>query len=76
MGRLGVDHSIEAEAQAQAICMQTKDYERAYAPSSKRRSRYSKEIKVKAILDGDSCSVGALVCGFSVRGAWPGLYRL
>jgi hypothetical protein len=27
---MGVDKSIEAEAQAQAICMQTKDYERAY----------------------------------------------
>jgi enoyl-CoA hydratase/carnithine racemase len=27
---LGIDDSIEAEAQAQAICMQTKDYERAY----------------------------------------------
>ena len=27
---LGIDESIEAEAQAQAICMQTKDYGRAY----------------------------------------------
>jgi enoyl-CoA hydratase/carnithine racemase len=27
---MGVDESIEAEAQAQAVCMQTKDYERAY----------------------------------------------
>jgi enoyl-CoA hydratase/carnithine racemase len=27
---MGVDDAIEAEAQAQAICMQTKDYERAY----------------------------------------------
>jgi enoyl-CoA hydratase/carnithine racemase len=27
---MGIDDSIEAEAQAQAICMQTKDYERAY----------------------------------------------
>jgi enoyl-CoA hydratase/carnithine racemase len=27
---MGVDESIEAEAQAQAMCMQTKDYERAY----------------------------------------------
>jgi len=26
----GIDEAIEAEAQAQAICMQTKDYERAY----------------------------------------------
>src|SRR3974390_2873573 len=29
-GSMGIDDSIEAEAQAQAICMQTKDYERAY----------------------------------------------
>jgi enoyl-CoA hydratase/carnithine racemase len=27
---MGFDEAIEAEAQAQAICMQTKDYERAY----------------------------------------------
>jgi enoyl-CoA hydratase/carnithine racemase len=27
---MGIDESIEAEAQAQAICMQTKDHERAY----------------------------------------------
>ena len=27
---MGVDESIEAEAQAQAICMQTADFERAY----------------------------------------------
>ncbi len=27
---MGVDEAIEAEAQAQAICMQTKDYARAY----------------------------------------------
>jgi enoyl-CoA hydratase/carnithine racemase len=27
---MGIDESIEAEAQAQAICMQTRDYERAY----------------------------------------------
>jgi enoyl-CoA hydratase/carnithine racemase len=27
---MGVDEAIEAEAQAQALCMQTKDYERAY----------------------------------------------
>ena len=27
---MGIDESIEAEAQAQAICMQTKDYGRAY----------------------------------------------
>ena len=27
---MGIDAAIEAEAQAQAICMQTKDFERAY----------------------------------------------
>jgi enoyl-CoA hydratase/carnithine racemase len=27
---MGIDEAIEAEAPAQAICMQTKDYERAY----------------------------------------------
>ena len=27
---MGIDESIEAEAQAQAICMQTLDYGRAY----------------------------------------------
>ena len=27
---MGIDQFIEAEAQAQAICMQTKDFERAY----------------------------------------------
>ena len=27
---MGLDEAIEAEAQAQAICMQTADFERAY----------------------------------------------
>jgi len=27
---MGTEEAIEAEAQAEAICMQTKDYERAY----------------------------------------------
>ena len=27
---MDIEEAIEAEAQAQAICMQTKDYERAY----------------------------------------------
>jgi enoyl-CoA hydratase/carnithine racemase len=27
---MGIDEAIEAEEQAQAICMQTADYERAY----------------------------------------------
>lgn len=38
---MGIDESIEAEAQAQAICMQTKDYERAYeAFVSKRKPAF------------------------------------
>ena len=27
---MGIDEAIEAEAQAQPICMQTRDFERAY----------------------------------------------
>jgi enoyl-CoA hydratase/carnithine racemase len=27
---MGIDEAVEAEAQAQAICMQTRDFERAY----------------------------------------------
>ena len=27
---MGIDEAIEAEAQAQAICMQTEDFKRAY----------------------------------------------
>jgi enoyl-CoA hydratase/carnithine racemase len=35
---MGIDEAIEAEAQAQAICMQTEDYGRAYeAFAAKRR---------------------------------------
>jgi len=30
---MGLDQAIEAEAQAQAICMQTRDFERAYRAS-------------------------------------------
>jgi enoyl-CoA hydratase/carnithine racemase len=41
---MGIDESIEAEAQAQAICMQTKDYERAYEAFVK---------KEKPIFQGD-----------------------
>ncbi|MDH4108706.1 MAG: enoyl-CoA hydratase family protein [Gammaproteobacteria bacterium] len=38
---MGIDDSIEAEAQAQAICMQTRDYERAYlAFVSKQRPKF------------------------------------
>jgi len=39
---MGIDEAIEAEAQAQAICMQTKDYERAYlAFVGKERPRFA-----------------------------------
>ncbi len=41
---MGIDESIEAEAQAQAICMQTKDYERAYEAFVK---------KSKPVFEGD-----------------------
>ncbi|HWP25479.1 MAG TPA: enoyl-CoA hydratase family protein [Xanthobacteraceae bacterium] len=41
---MGIDESIEAEAQAQAICMQTKDYERAYEAFVK---------KTKPVFDGN-----------------------
>jgi enoyl-CoA hydratase/carnithine racemase len=38
---MGIDESIEIEAEAQAICMQTKDYERAYeAFVAKRRPSF------------------------------------
>ena len=35
---MGVDEAIEAEAQAQAICMQTMDFERAYEAFAARRA--------------------------------------
>lgn len=34
---MGIDEAIEAEAQAQAICMQTKDFERAYDAFTNKR---------------------------------------
>jgi enoyl-CoA hydratase/carnithine racemase len=34
---MGIDEAIEAEAQAQAICMQTKDYGRAYRAFAEKR---------------------------------------
>jgi len=38
---MSVDEAIEAEAQAQAICMQTRDFERAYrAFAEKRRPEF------------------------------------
>jgi hypothetical protein len=41
---MGVDESIEAEAQAQAICMQTRDYGRAYRAFA---------AKQKPVFEGD-----------------------
>jgi enoyl-CoA hydratase/carnithine racemase len=41
---MGIDEAIEAEAQAQAICMQTKDFERAYQAFI---------VKEKPIFQGD-----------------------
>jgi enoyl-CoA hydratase/carnithine racemase len=39
---MGVDEAIEAEAQAQAICMQTEDFKRAYeAFVSKQKPRFA-----------------------------------
>jgi enoyl-CoA hydratase/carnithine racemase len=38
---MGVDEAIEAEAQAQAICMMTQDFQRAYqAFVSKQRPQF------------------------------------
>jgi enoyl-CoA hydratase/carnithine racemase len=34
---MGIDEAIEAEAQAQALCMQTRDFERAYEAFVNRR---------------------------------------
>ena len=34
---MSVDAAIEAEAQAQAICMQTRDFERAYRAFAEKR---------------------------------------
>ena len=38
---MGIEEAIEAEAQAQAICMQTKDYERAYDAFVRKRNQNS-----------------------------------
>jgi len=34
---MGLDTAIESEAQAQAICMQTRDFERAYRAFTEKR---------------------------------------
>jgi enoyl-CoA hydratase/carnithine racemase len=34
---MGLDAAIESEAQAQAICMQTRDFERAYRAFMEKR---------------------------------------
>ncbi len=42
---MGVDQAIEAEAQAQAICMQTEDFARAYrAFAAKREAGFRREL--------------------------------
>ena len=41
---MSLDTAIEAEAQAQAICMQTKDFERAYKAFT---------AKEKPVFEGD-----------------------
>ena len=41
----GIEQAIEAEAQAQAICMQTQDFERAYHAFAAKRSRCSRETE-------------------------------
>ena len=41
---MGIEQAIEAEAQAQAICMQTKDFERAY---------HAFVAKQKPVFEGD-----------------------
>lgn len=41
---MSVDQALEAEAQAQAICMQTKDFERAYIAFA---------AKQKPVFEGD-----------------------
>ena len=41
---MSLDTAIEAEAQAQAICMQTKDFERAYKAFA---------AKQKPVFEGD-----------------------
>ena len=62
---MGLDQAIEAEAQAQAICMQTRDFERAY-----RRLRRQGEAGVRgrlmAALDNDPSADLAIL-----RGAAP-----
>ena len=35
---MGLDEAIEAEAQAQAICMQTRDFRRAYEAFAAKRT--------------------------------------
>ena len=39
---MGLDQAIEAEAQAQAICMQTQDFARAYEAFADKGSRCSR----------------------------------
>ena len=36
---MGIDQALEAEAEAQAVCMQTNDFTRAYDAFARRASR-------------------------------------
>ena len=52
---MGIDDAIEAEAQAQAICMQTKDYERAYeAFVTEGEAKVRGQLKVRNRIDATS----------------------
>ena len=41
---MDLDSAIDAEAEAQAICMETEDFRRAYRAFVARENRYSKAI--------------------------------
>ena len=47
---MGLDEAIEAEAQAQAICMQTKDFHRAYeAFVAKQQAQVRRRLTARAL---------------------------
>ena len=47
---MGLDEAIEAEAQAQAICMQTKDFHRAYeAFVAKQKAEVRRRLTARAV---------------------------
>ena len=45
----GIDEFIEAEAQAQAICMQTQDFARAYHAFVAKENPFSREIRAQIV---------------------------